>query len=83
MAKTKVELGTTPSRSEQLERYGECVNGVCVVGEGEARRLEVHLDGSNPICAEFVKLVGPAAMMGVPTSYSVDEPEARPAPRKR
>ena len=76
MAKTKTELGTSLSGAEQMERYRGCINGVCVVGEGDDARIEVHLDGSNPLCSEFTKLLAPAAVMGVPTQYSVDAPEA-------
>lgn len=73
MAKDKgKELGTTLSQSQQLERYRSCVNGVCVADDGT--HVEIHLDGTDPLCAELTKLVGPKVMMGVPTQWTVDPP---------
>jgi hypothetical protein len=59
------------------KRVYDCVVGVCESDDGQ--RIELHLDGSKPECAEFTKLVGPKVMAGARTEYIVDAPRSRSA----
>lgn len=69
------------SRVEGIPKGGlTCVGDICYTADG---KLEVHLNGDNPLCARLTEVIAPKLMLGIETHYVVDPPKASPAARKR
>lgn len=63
----------------------ECVGDVCVTDSGQ---LEIHLDTTDPFCAQLAKLIAERVIAGESTQYVFDKPsethgKASPTARKR